>query len=261
MSNRSITPSDLSVNAVVCTVGAAVLLSASIASGSALERLGYAENQSYTTLCAEVDNINIPVLYSNTTAFRITATHPAYYPTSIDERGADFTDCDFTDRIIWRIGTNDGSNAEFLASGFTDPDEYFALDNPAAGTDEAVSNFPQEINNDWMNNQFIRFTAAEAGDANTELTIGAVLTLDFTQLSGTLEIKCRTWNGSDWTDHGNLIFDDGNRTKQWNIPDFTWLEGVDANNLHLKVVTAGEGGSSTVGAWGQFDHLELKKTR
>jgi hypothetical protein len=216
-------------------------------------------NQSYSTLCAEVDNINIPLWQPDVTHYRITAIHPAYYPTSINERGADWSDCEIPKDDIWIIGTDDDSSDEFKQSGFSGYDEYFALDDPPAGTDEPVSEFPKEINSDWMNDQYIRFTAEEETEVNIEAKIGANLTVDFANINGTLEIKAYTWDGSGWIDHGSKIFDSANKTQTWNFPDGTWIEGVDANNIHLDVVTASEGGQSTPGAWGVYDYLKLVK--
>ncbi|MBN1268430.1 MAG: hypothetical protein JXB04_02500, partial [Kiritimatiellae bacterium] len=114
-----------------------------------------AQNRSYATDCAEVDNINIPIAYPGATSYRITATHPKYYPTSIGERGADFDDCSFTDKGIWRLGDDDSSCSEFAQEGFYGSDVYHAPDNPGAGTDEPVEDFPKEINRSWMTNQYI----------------------------------------------------------------------------------------------------------
>ncbi len=219
---------------------------------------GYIENQSYSTLCAEVDNINIPFYAPGTTAFRIVATHPTYFPTSIDERGADWTDCEFTDPTIWLLGNQDGQNTGFATNSFSDPDYYYAPDDPPAGIDQPYSEFPNEINHDWMNNQFIIFTADEPGDANIVLPIGAILTVAFADMNGILEIEMLTGDGTNWVSHGTRVFDSGNMTQSWTTPDFTWIEGVDANYIHLRVLKSDEG-ESTEGAWGTYDYLELRK--
>ncbi len=219
---------------------------------------GYIENRSYDTPCAEVDNINIPLYAPGVTAYRIIATHPDYYPTSIDERGPDFTDCDFADRQIWLIGLKDGSNTEFRQDGFSDGDVHYAPDDPPAGIDHAVTNFPKEINLHSISNQYIRFTADEPGDFNHTLIIGAWLEVAFANINLTLEIECLTGDGTNWVSHGTRIFDSGNMTDRWDIPDFTWIEGVDANYIHLRVLPEFEGVSSN-GSWAVYDYLELHK--
>lgn len=239
---------------VSAAVLASVLLFHPALSGQASAQ-GRVENRSYDTLCAEVDNINIPLFFTNATAYRITATLPRYYPAGIDERGPDFDDCDFTDRGIWIIGTNDNSDAEFLQL-VTDPSyDYYALDNPPAGTDQPWSAFPKEINVDTTPDHYIRFTAAESGDANTELTIGATLTVKLVAIVTNVRVRARTWNGAGWTDHGTRTFSPTAMTRSWAFPDFTWVEGVDSNVVHLQA----EHIDGATDEWAVYDYLELRK--
>ncbi|HPF99566.1 MAG TPA: carbohydrate-binding protein [Kiritimatiellia bacterium] len=232
------------------------LLSLAVFSASAAEP--FAENGSYDTLCAEMDNINIPIVCTNLSSYRVVATNPRYNPTSINEWGADFSDCTFgDDSTLWLLGSNNGSAGEFRTSGFSLGDVYYAPDNPAAGLDEAVSNLPREINNNWMYDQYIQFTADEDSDANIEAQIGAVLTLDFAQVSGTLEIKVLTQSTNGWVDQGSRVFNSGSLWGAWDLPDHVWMEGVDTNVIHLQVIRAGDGGQTTTNAWGYYDQLSL----
>jgi hypothetical protein len=221
---------------------------------------GFALNHSYTTLCAEVDNVNIPLLYSNASAYRITATHPSYYPWSVYDGGADFTDCPtLTDDGIWLVGLQNGSTAEFLTTGFSDGDMHYATDNPAAGLDEASTNFPNQLNATNMRNQYIWFTANEAGDANTELKIGAELTVAFVGMIGTQQVAAETWDGTNWISRGVRTFSHPtNLVKQWDIPDFTWNPGTDTNAIHLHVVGP-TGGVTSADALAFYDYVELRK--
>ncbi len=215
---------------------------------------GFIENRSYDTLCAEVDNVNIPLFFTNTTAYRIMATLPAYYPVATNSAGADFGDCGFTDRGIWIIGTNTSAN-EFLQTVTNPSYDYYAIDNPTAGVDQAWSNFPKEINIAKTPDEYIHFTAAESGDANTELTIGANLTIKLDSIVTTLQLRVETWTGSGWVDRGSKYFSPTNMTLTWSIPDFTWLPGTDSNIIHLQAVSTG----SAAGAWAVYDYLELRK--
>ena len=220
---------------------------------------GFAENMSYDTPCAEVDNINVPLWHTNTAAYRITVTHPKYYPVPINERGADFDDCNFTDRNIWRIGTNDGSSAEFRSSGYGDGDVYYALDSPSAGVDEAWSEFPAALDSSVMQTQIIAFSAEEISDVNLEPKIGSRLTVRMRQVTGTLEVRLVIGNGTTWSVVSNQVFDSAHPVRQWNTPDFFWSSQVDTNCLRLEVVTAAQGGQTTAGARGDYDVLELWK--
>ena len=222
-------------------------------------RTASVENCSYTTLCAEVDNVNIPIYATNATQYRIVAANPRYYPTSIEIWQPDFENCTFATRDIWWIGTNDGSCSEFKSSGLTNGDEYFALDDPAAGIDEAWDEFPREINNDWLYTQYIRFTADENSDFNHELVIGARLEMKLATISGVLEIDVQTWNGTGWVSHGSAVFDSANLWAYWNIPDHTWLPGTDTNVIKLRVVRAGESSHTLTNSWAYYDYLHLRK--
>jgi hypothetical protein len=217
-----------------------------------------AHNNSYTTLCAEVDNIDVPIWCATATSYRVTAFNPRYNPTSINESGADWEDCDTEfDASIWMIGAHDGSSAEFRPNGFALGDVYYAPDNPPAGIDEAAMSFPREINNDWMYDQYIRFTAAQAGDSENELIFGAQFTIRLAQISDTLEIRALTRTTSGWTDQGTRVFDSENMTQTWDFPDLTWMRGTDTNVIHLQVVRESDGGASTTNAWAYFDSVEM----
>jgi hypothetical protein len=45
----------------------------------------------------------------------------------------------------------------------------------------------------------------------------------------------------------------------WRVPDLTWIEGTDANIIHLRVVPAEEGGATSPDTRGLYDYVELKR--
>jgi hypothetical protein len=238
----------------------AVILSALIPLVCHAQVSGWIENQSYTTLCAEVDNVNIPVFSSNATGYRIVATTPAFYPTTITNTGADFEDCDFnSDTVLWWIGSPNSSYSEFAPSGFANGDVYYAQDNPTAGIDEASSLFPKEINNDWMVDQYIRFTADQSGDANIELPIGAILDGYFVVVSGTLQLRASAWTTNGWLDLGDRVVAPSSPFVTWDIPDLTWMSGTDINVIRLHVVRQDEGGQSVTNSYAYYDYLYLRQ--
>jgi hypothetical protein len=225
-----------------------------------ISHAAWIENDSYKTLCAEMDNVNIPVWAEGASAYRVVAANPRYHPTTISEWGADWEDCSFSsDRNLWIIGNADGQYLEFQTNGFPNGDIYYAPDNPAAGTDEPFWQMPREINNDWMYDQYIKFTADEDNDVNIEVRIGAVLTVRMVAISGTLEIEARALTTNGWLNLGRQVFNSSNLLRTWNIPDHTWMEGTDTNVIHLHVVRASEGGQSTPGAWAYYDYLQLRR--
>ncbi|MBN1269836.1 MAG: hypothetical protein JXB04_09625, partial [Kiritimatiellae bacterium] len=242
----------------LCLLGSALPVSA--------EQRGRVDNRSYSTLCAEVDNVDIPLVCPGVETYRITAVHPRYNPTAVQASGVDFTDCpEFTDEI-WLIGAKDGLWNEFKSGGFTNEYMHYAPDAPPAGIDQAVSNMPVEINNDWIYDHRIHFTADQVGDFNAERKFGSTLTIrmalvssDPWQADPTLEIRAYTWSTNGWTDQGTQTFRTNSLTGTWNIPDLTWLEGVDTNVVRLRVVRDGEGGATKTNCYAYYDYLEMKK--
>ncbi|HDM78585.1 MAG TPA: hypothetical protein ENG51_19300, partial [Deltaproteobacteria bacterium] len=53
----------------------------------------WAENRSYSTTCAEEDNVNVPIFGSQVIHFRVVATHPTYCPCAYDGCPPDFSGC------------------------------------------------------------------------------------------------------------------------------------------------------------------------
>ena len=53
----------------------------------------WAENRSYSTTCAEEDNVNVPIFGSQVNHFRVVATHPTYCPCAYDGCPPDFSGC------------------------------------------------------------------------------------------------------------------------------------------------------------------------
>ena len=77
----------------------------------------------------------------------------------------------------------------------------------------------------------------------------------FTQVTGSLTLEARCF-GRDkiWLSLGHYTFNSGELTKMWHVPDLTWSEGQNANQIELKVAS-----NSSVNASGKFDCLELNK--
>ena len=76
---------------IVALLGAVVFL---LGPGSLqAEEQGWAENHSYSTTCAEEDNINIPLFRPGIQRYWVVATHPHYCPCAYDGCPADFSGC------------------------------------------------------------------------------------------------------------------------------------------------------------------------
>jgi len=59
----------------------------------AQETLGWTENHSYSTICAEEDNINVPIFGPEVSCFWVMVTHPVYCPCVYNGCPPDFSGC------------------------------------------------------------------------------------------------------------------------------------------------------------------------
>ena len=79
------------IGCVLILVGIMVALSGLLS--EAEETVGWAENHSYETTCAEEDNVNIPIFAPEVNRFWVVATHPEYCPCVYDGCPTDFSGC------------------------------------------------------------------------------------------------------------------------------------------------------------------------
>lgn len=151
---------------------------------------------------------------------------------------------------IFSIGSRYAQPNTMKLSGYADNDVYHAEDLPASGTDEPSTEFPKEINEATLKNQYIRFT--------TDQRVGGNFSVNFWQVNGTLSLRAKTWNGSGWVDQGRKTFTSSEKSQTWTFPDGTFIEGVDANQIWLHVESQAEGGSTTSGASGLYTFVTLQ---
>lgn len=207
----------------------------------------YAKRNSTYTTCAEEDNVNIPIYYSEVKSFKITAYLPQYYPsiTTKNNRKANFENCENSSQNIWKIGTNDSSHTEFSVS----------CDSNVYNIGEPFSDFCHKIDNNNNTKYKIRFTAKGISSGLVEASIGSVLTVKFTKVFGNLVLKVRCF-GRDkkWLSLGIITFNPGELIKMWKVPDLTWSEEINSNQIELQVAS-----ESSINASGIFDYLKLDK--
>ena len=205
-------------------------------------------HSSVNTGCAEEDNVKIPLYYTGIKNFNITATLPEYYPstTTLNNREANFTNCVFHSSTIWQIGENDESFLEYSTSCTSNT---YQIGQP-------VSSFCQQINNQGHTQETILFTARGTSSGLVEASIGSVLTITFTQVSGILVIEIRCFGRDEtWLSLEKATFTSSSLTNTWMIPDLTWTEKENSNHIELTVVTA----ESSANAVGKYDFLKLDK--
>ena len=207
----------------------------------------YAKRNSTSTTCAEEDNVNIPIYYSEVQSFKITAYLPQYYPsiTTTNNRKPNWENCESSSENIWKIGTNDSSHTEFSVSCASN---VYNIGEPFSG-------FCHEIDNNNNTKYKIRFTAKGISSGFVEASIGSVFTVKFTKVFGNLVLKVRCF-GRDkkWLSLGTTTFNPSELTKMWKVPDLTWSEEINSNQIELQVAS-----ESSINASGTFDFLKLDK--
>ena len=210
--------------------------------------LPYATQNSSDTDCAEEDNVNIPIFYTEVKSFQIHAQLPQYFPsiTTMNNRQANFDNCKFASKNIWEIGMNDNNSSEFS----------ILCASQAYTIGEPISTFCHGIGKKFNNTKYkIYFTAKGISRGLVEASIGSVLTVKFMHVTCnlTIEVKCF---GRDkrWLSLGIAVFNSTEFTKTWHVPDLTWSEGQNTNLIQLEVVENGH-----MNASGKFDFLKLDK--
>lgn len=118
--------------------------------------LGWAENHSYSTTCAEEDNINVPIFGPKVSRFWVMATHPDYCPCVYDGCPEDWSGCSSgsavtaqTDDVCTKLYDDHANNAiwvctasdwwrpydmNIVVNGQTDNAHYFQWYRRIAGT-------------------------------------------------------------------------------------------------------------------------------
>ena len=206
---------------------------------------GMAIQRSVETLCAEEDNINVPIYYDDIQEYSIVATLPVYSSyTDLNNRSPNFTNCSLTSRLIWQIGTDDGSSEEFTSC--TSGERNYSVGQPFSDLCKDISRNVQE--------QTITFTAKGTSSGLVEASIGSVLTITFSEVSGILMIEASCFGREEeWIHLGAVRFDSDQKTQSWEVPDLTWSEEPALNHIRLSVVNG-----TAEDAYGLYDYIKLE---
>eukprot|EP00118_Oscarella_pearsei_P024666 m.306553 g.306553 ORF g.306553 m.306553 type:complete len:673 (+) comp41345_c0_seq1:144-2162(+) len=202
--------------------------------------------KSEDTTCAEEDNIHVPIYYNGISEFTITAALPKYSSlTMANNREADFTTCELTNKTIWQFGINDRRSAEFSSSCSNQP-STFKVSSP-------LGNFCRELNFNNFRERVLVFNAKGLSSGVVEASIGSVLTVQFAQVTGTLVVEAAAYGRKGtWSSLGRRTFTSASQSHTWPVPDLTWKEG--SNMIRL---TATQGSSSSSIAF--FDYVKLEE--
>ena len=144
-----------------------------------------AKNGSFPTTCAEEDNINIPIYLPRYDRLRVTATHPTYSPDFEPRKGADFYGCD-PFPLIFQLGQEDGSSAEFKQGGFGTSEEHYVEElGSERGISEPVSECPRGFSDGGLDSLVNLAIAASRDDVEPVMA----LTFDYGQRAAEEEIE------------------------------------------------------------------------
>ncbi|XP_062606035.1 uncharacterized protein LOC134267838 [Saccostrea cucullata] len=190
------------------------------------------EQRSFSTKCAEVDNIDIPLYNAHVDSFTITASLPQYKSFS-NRREENTTNCPHLSPELWRFDNFNvsSSSAEII-------------NNKGA----RMSFYSTSSNEVYI---IVRFFLEGQKKGSVDAKIGSLLTLHLKTLTAPTMIKLRY--KEKW---GNLSlpithnFTHQNLQFTWTIPDFTWTE----DSLNYIILTAESENLALL-----VNHLRLEK--
>lgn len=215
-----------------------------------------AKNASTSTTNAEEDNVNVPIYKSNTTAYRITATHPTY-TTTMDGRSADFSGLP-EGPVIWELGVDDDSPAEFPSAPVQSSYAYYPPENPPVGRSDGIHLMPKRFAANGVNNLSLYFTLKDGYEKNNEWA----LTIDFAEVVGNVGVSLTYYVGDvtnpflhEITSGQRKVFYTGaSRQTFYFNPGGNryWRPGTD--QIYVKLQFS----SDTAGAYAMLDTMRLE---
>ena len=231
--NTSLTITALTTKIAPSPTPVVCISSTPLPNATQCETVATIQQKSTNTTCAEEDNIHIPIFYPGINSFNITASLPNYYPnyTTANNRDADFSGCSMlSSRLIWKIEVNNDSANAF--NGTCQGNVYII-------GQSAISSFCQRFTTIGQE-QTIVFTTLGISDGSVQASIGSILTIKFTQVTGSLVLCIQVYGRMEvWLNRGNLTFTSMELEQSVQIPDLTWSDAPNGNKIKLEVVGTG----------------------
>ncbi|MBV9463071.1 MAG: hypothetical protein JO317_02480 [Verrucomicrobiae bacterium] len=229
----------------------------SIFASIALGQTQGAKNGSYATSNAEEDNVDVPVYKANTTSFRITATHPTYTST-LDGRSADAASVP-VGPMIWQLGVDDGSSAEFPYAPVVQGYSYYPPENPPVGRSDGLNLMPQRYGANGVNFLTLYYTLKDGYEKNNDWK----LTIDFADVTGLVGVSLTYYIGDPnnpylWeiSSGQRMVFSSSNKTQSFVFNPGGggryWRPGTDQLYVRLQF------SSDTAGASAVLDSMKLQ---
>ena len=169
---------------------------------------------SVTTLCAEEDNVNIPVFHESARQFVITATTPKYV-SFLNNRAPDWRNCQ-------------------MAGPFWKFKEFYLFDNFDKLYDSARMIGKWSDKGVWELN--VEFSLEGQSTGSTDSEIGTIIHLILDGISGNNKIAVSLSyldRYSRWSEPVTKTISSRNLNIYWETPDFTFKEG-SGNKLRLQ---------------------------
>ncbi|XP_055957944.1 uncharacterized protein LOC126824496 [Patella vulgata] len=180
---------------------------------------GWVEQRSYSTQCAEEDNVDVAVFNSDVTKYEITASLPRYR-SFLNLRDEDTSNCPFLTPLYWlyenvmispTTKSLTSNTAELFFSDKTAPVPY------------------------TITKMAVTFTLQGRNKGYIDSEIGSTLymTMNSPDAPSDVVVSYKHRNGAI-VEFSPVTFSDSMTSSVWNIPDFTWKEDL-TNNIFVTV--------------------------
>ncbi|KAL3877033.1 hypothetical protein ACJMK2_034789 [Sinanodonta woodiana] len=179
--------------------------------------------KSRPTLCAEEDNVNIPIFYDSARKFIISANHPQYMAVA-NNRMPDWENCKMA-QSLWSLQDIDLSQAQrvTLTSG-VDTISVTPLD-----TDMQSNLTSYEL--------IIEFSLDGPSLGMMDSETGSIIKVSFGGIIHPVDVSMQYFGRwSQWSESTSKTIYSNKTWDTWKVPDFTWREG-QGNSIRL-IITA-----------------------
>ncbi|KAL3877042.1 hypothetical protein ACJMK2_034798 [Sinanodonta woodiana] len=177
--------------------------------------------KSKKTLCAEEDNINIPIFHDSARKYIISANLP-HYTSFANNRMADWDNCKMT-LSLWSFRDIDLSQTQRITK-----------------TSGDATLFVTPLETDWQSNLIsygliIEFSLDGPSLGMMDSEIGSVIKVSFRGMINPVDVSMQYFGRlSQWSESTKKTIYSNKTWDAWKVPDFTWREGR-GNSIRLTI--------------------------
>ncbi|KAL3877039.1 hypothetical protein ACJMK2_034795 [Sinanodonta woodiana] len=177
--------------------------------------------KSKMTLCAEEDNINIPIFHDSARKYIISVNLP-HYTSFANNRMADFDNCKMT-FSLWSFRDIDLSQTQ-----------------PVTQSSGVATLSVTPLETDWQSNLIsygliIEFSLDGPSLGMMDSEIGSVIKVSFRGIINPVDVTMQYFGRwSQWSESTNKTVYSNKTWDTWAVPDFTWREGR-GNSIRLTI--------------------------